>query len=148
MQKRSRKRVPKGSQKGVKTCKKSVSKAFPEGFPFLGEKSMIFEPLQTRWEGFSLESQHVFHIFACIPEGTKNEAQNLPKLRPEALEKLFREGLKNMCFFNLFFETVLLPIGLQNGAPSRPQNEEIRSRKQHPLQDLPRTPQEAHFGGV
>ena len=58
---------------------------------------MIFEPLQTRWEGFSLESQHVFHIFACIPEGTKNEAQNLPKLRPEALEKLFRKGLKNMC---------------------------------------------------
>ena len=109
---------------------------------------MIFEPLQTRWEGFSLESQHVFHIFACIPEGTKNEAQNLPKWRPEALEKLFREGLKNMCFFSLFFETVLLPIGLQNGAPSRPQNGEIRSRKQHPLQDLPRTPQEAHFGGV
>ena len=98
-------RVPTGSQKGVKICKKSVSKAFPEGFPFLGEKSMIFEALQTRWEGFSLESQHVFHIFACIPEGTKNEAQNLPKWRPEAVEKLFREGLKNMCFFSLFFKT-------------------------------------------
>ena len=103
---------------------------------------MIFEPLQTRWEGFSLESQHVFHIFACIPEGTKNEAQNLPKWRPKALEKLFREGLKNICFFSLFFEIVLLPIGLQNGAPSRPQNAENKVQKatssSRPPPDAPR----------
>ena len=103
---------------------------------------MIFEPLQTRWEGFSLEPQHVFHIFACIPEGTKNEAQNLPKWRPEALEKQFREGLKNICFFSLFFETVLLPIGIQDGAPSRLQNAENKVQKatssSRPPPDAPR----------